>query len=217
MTNELHLRSVQVSYDGITPVFAPVTERMVSGEIVAVTGMNGAGKSTLLAGICGLLRPSDGHVTFRCDGTERSDEQLRARCGYASPGMNLYEDLQAWEHVEFDAKVRGRMDMLKHAEQSLESFRLRSRSGSVVRDFSTGMKQRLKIILATYFHPDLLLLDEPTSNLDDEGFAVVAQHIRSASDRGCIVLIATNDERDRALCMREFRLSDHRQPKESLT
>lgn len=212
MINELRLQALQLSYDTMTPVFAPVTEHIRSGEVVAVTGNNGAGKSTLLAGVCGLIQPFGGRVDVVRDGAETASGFNRAHCGYASPAMSLYDELKAWEQVEFDAKVRDCSSLLPHAAESFGLFGLQARRDSFIGDFSTGMKQRLKLILATYFEPDVLLLDEPSSNLDDEGFEVMARHIRRAADRGCIVLVATNDERDRALCGREFRLTHDKKP-----
>ena len=212
MINELRLQALQLSYDAMTPVFAPVTEYIRRGEVVAVTGNNGAGKSTLLAGVCGLIQPFGGRVDVVRDGGETEIGFNRAHCGYASPAMSLYDELTAWEQVEFDAKVRDCVSLLPHAAESFGLFGLQARRDSFIGDFSTGMKQRLKLILATYFEPDVLLLDEPSSNLDDEGFEVMARHIRWAADRGCIVLVATNDERDRALCGREFRLTHDKKP-----
>lgn len=206
MINELHLDELQISYNGVSPVFSPVTQRLHRGEVVAITGNNGAGKSTLLMGIAGLLRPFHGRVYLMSDNVEYPFESLRHRCGYVAPGLALYDELQAWEQIEFDAKLRGQESCLSVAKDLLRTFSLDKRADSMISSFSTGMKQRLKIVMATYFSPDVLLLDEPTSNLDDDGFKAFSEVIDKTAEQGCIVVLATNDQRDRALCSREFRL-----------
>ena len=214
MMSELHLHDLQVSYDGTRAVFAPVSTTVYSGEVVAVTGSNGAGKSSLLAGIAGLLQPFGGSAKLHANNTQFSDADLRSLCGYVSPGMSLYDELQAWEHVQLDADLRGKgadprgTDAdLRYAEELLHRFGLDHRRESLIGDFSTGMKQRVKLVLALYSRPALLLLDEPTSNIDDDGFTVFADVVAEAASAGCIVIIATNDERERALCVRAVRLA----------
>lgn len=205
--SELHLQELQVSYDGSRAVFAPVSTTVCSGEVIAVTGSNGAGKSSLLAGIAGLLQPFRGSAILRINNIPYSDTELRSFCGYVAPGMSLYDELQAWEHVQLDADLRGKGTDLRYAEDLLHRFGLNHRRESLIGDFSTGMKQRVKLVLAMYCRPALLLLDEPASNIDDDGFAVFSDVVSEAASAGCIVIIATNDERERALCAREIRLA----------
>ncbi|MFN4769212.1 MAG: ATP-binding cassette domain-containing protein [Candidatus Kapaibacterium sp.] len=207
MISELYLHDLQVSYDGTRAVFAPVSTTVNGGEVVAVTGSNGAGKSSLLASIAGLLQPFRGSAILHANNKQFSDDELRSLCGYVAPGMSLYDELQAWEHVQLDADLRGNGSDLQYAEELLHRFGLDHRRESLIGDFSTGMKQRVKLVLALYSKPALLLLDEPTSNIDDDGFTVFADVVAEAASAGCIVIIATNDERERALCVREVRLA----------
>ena len=166
------------------------------GEVLVITGPNGSGKSTLLAILCGLLRATRGAVHHT-----RGDEDLdraswRHHLGVVAPSMAVYEELDAMENLRFFARVRGLGTADDRCRRCLEMVGLDPMRKTPVRGFSTGMAQRLKIAQAVLHDPDVLVLDEPGSNLDPAGKDWLEEHVRSLAAAGKTVLLATNDRRE---------------------
>jgi heme exporter protein A len=173
----------------------PVSFRLDSAGVVAITGANGSGKSTLVRIIAGLLRPSHGSLSFTAAGrpVERAD---RRRCvGYASPELEFYDELSVTENLEFAAEARGDSAARESAAAALARVGLESRASDRVTALSSGMRQRLRVAFALLHRPPMLLLDEPGSHMDDDGRARLAELILHEG-RSALVLIATNDERE---------------------
>ena len=206
MSIHLSVRNVQLSYDGFKEIFVPLSFEAAAGSVIALTGNNGAGKSSLMLCIAGLLRPWRGQCELAINGTTVNNDKRSQYTGYVAPAMTLYDELSALEHLKFDAKMRSLVSYEPLIQSSLQRFGLYERRNDSISSFSTGMRQRAKLVVASYFSPALLLLDEPTSNLDEEGFEACSTLISELSRAGSIVIIATNDERERALASTEIRL-----------
>ena len=166
-----------------------------------VTGPNGSGKTTMLKVICSLLPLSSGRVVFCHDGVDYTGGGILPHVGYAAPDLFLYDELTAVENLRFFARVSGTPQL--NFEDDLAAFGLDGRGKDLVGSYSSGMKQRLKYLLALMRRPPLLLLDEPTANLDDEGRTLVDSVIRNHDG---ITVIATNDEDDLKYADRTIRL-----------
>lgn len=191
------------------PVFKPVSFQANASEIIAITGQNGAGKSTLLKIIADVLSPTKGTHAWQKGSAKLDHDGIRARMGFAAPYLELYDELTAVEHVEFVAAMKDIPFDTAQALELLEGFGLDpniANSGRRLRAYSSGMKQRVRCAMAFANSPDALLLDEPTSNLDDAGTSMMLEHATRAAQRGAIVFIATNDERERAVAHREIHL-----------
>lgn len=156
-----------------------------------VTGPNGSGKSTLIKTICGFIRPTKGTINLRLNGADLTRLELRPHIGLVSPDLVLYDELTAVENLAFFSGVAGneigRDDLLK----KISEVGLAGRGDDLVGSYSSGMKQRLKYCLALLGEPGLLLLDEPTANLDDAGKSLVDSIIKN--NKG-ITVIATNEK-----------------------
>ncbi len=163
--------------------------------VFAVLGSNGAGKTTLLRIICDLVPPTSGRVEITTDGRQFDAAERRAILGLVSPDLELYGELTALENLEFFAGVRGLAFSREKARELLEYVGLKGRGHDFVFTYSSGMKQRLKYAYALYHEPRILILDEPTSNLDSRGVALVEEVIRRQRERG-IVIMATNEQRE---------------------
>ncbi len=182
---------------GTHRVLASVSAELQHGDTLVVTGRNGAGKSTLLRIIAGLIRPSVGSVHFWY-GANRLDAQGRRRnLGFVGPDIQLYRELTANEHLAFVARLHALPLDSAAMDRALEQVGLDGRGDEAVGGFSSGMRQRLRYALALVHQPALLILDEPTTNLDVHGIAIVDEIVRSARERG-IVIVATNEPRDLA-------------------
>lgn len=184
---------------GARIVFKNLDFEVKSGSVAAVLGANGAGKSTLLRIIAGLLRPDAGEIKVCSPKSEISGAKLREICGLSAPDAPLYRELTCLENLEFFAQARG-VDSQENALLShLEKFALRQRRHDFAGDLSSGLRARLQLAVATLHAPPLLLLDEPSANLDDAGRALIKRVLDEQKARG-LALVATNDSRDLELC-----------------
>ncbi len=164
------------------------------GSLV-VTGKNGSGKTTLLRILSGLIRPTKGQVTISSDGRNLTPEQSKGLFGLVMPDLELYGELSALENLLFLSRIRGLNFERDKLQQKLDWAGLTGRENDLVISFSSGMKQRLKYAFALLFEPRILLLDEPTMNLDQEGILMVDRVVSQQRDRGMLIL-ATNEEAD---------------------
>jgi len=184
---KLILENVSRSFPG-RKVFANISAIVEKGEILVITGPNGSGKTTLIRVISSILPSTSGKVIFHYDGNQYAGSDILQFIGMAAPDLFLYDELTAIENLRFFARVSGIAG--GNFNDELARFGLEGRGDDPVKSFSSGMKQRLKYILALMKKPPLLLLDEPTSNLDEQGKAIIEDVIKNHYG---IVIIATNE------------------------
>ena len=165
--------------------------------VIAVTGSNGSGKTTLLKVVAGLLAPGRGSIAWFAEGRALKVHEARARLGLVSPELALYEDLTARENLAFFAAARGQAWGPAESERWLARLGLSGRGDDRLASYSSGMKQRMKLAFALMARPPLVLLDEPGSNLDDAGRALLAGLVEEAG-RESLVVVATNDPAEAA-------------------
>jgi heme exporter protein A len=194
-TTTLEAESLAKSFAG-PPLFSDLSFR-VSGGLVAVSGRNGSGKTTLLKILAGLLRASRGRVRIERDaGGPLSASERRLAVGWAGPDLAFYGELTALENLDFFRKAAGYRAGRPELQRRLDEVGLaREAIDRRVEEYSTGMKQRLRIAFARLFDPPLLILDEPMVGLDLEGREMVYRVVSEARQTGA-VLLASNDERD---------------------
>jgi len=186
-------------------VFSDVSFSLEKGDALSIAGNNGSGKSTLAKICAGVLSPNKGTIDFFLNGTLLSTDERFLHIGFVAPYLQLYDEFTPAEHIEFLRQVRNQKTDAPYEEYLLERVKLLSRKNDFVRTFSSGMKQRLKYALALLHSPRLLILDEPTSNLDDDGRTVVFEIIREQCELG-IVIVATNEHQDVELCNKHILL-----------
>jgi heme exporter protein A len=178
-------------------VFAELAFDWEGPGVIAVTGANGSGKTTLLKVVAGLLAPGRGSVAWIDGGRALKAHEARARLGLVSPEIALYEDLTARENLAFFAAARGQVLARADGDRWFTRLGLDGRGDDRLASYSSGMKQRMKLAFAMMAHPPLLLLDEPGSNLDDAGRALLAGLVEEAA-RTALVVVATNDPAEAA-------------------
>jgi heme exporter protein A len=183
---------------GTRRVFQGIDFEVSSGQVCTVTGPNGSGKSTLLRIIAGLLAASEGTVSVTVNGREQSPGDRRNYLGYVSPDLTLYRELTAAENLQFFARLRGVSLTREDLIERLTQVGLKGRGRDLVGTYSSGMRQRLKYAFALLASPPILLLDEPTANLDVSGIAIVEAIVASQRTRsgGGLTIIATNEPRE---------------------
>ena len=191
------------------PIFAPITFSARHGEIIALCGANGSGKSTLLKIIAGLITPTSGKIEWKSEEKIIAPEEISSCIGFVAPYLELYKDLTAIEHIQFIADLKDLKCSKDEALSLLIRFGLQSdiaASDRLVGQYSSGMKQRVTLAMATVGEPDILLFDEPSATLDEAGIVILFSHIKESAAKGKIVIIATNDEREKQLAKKTLSL-----------
>jgi len=144
---------------------------LATGTSLAVLGPNGSGKTTLLRVLATLLRPSGGEIEVLGCSLPREALKLRGKVGYLGHEPLLYRDLSGRENLRFHARLHGIRGKQAEAriDELLAAAGMARRGDQRVAELSAGMRQRLAICRCVLHEPQLLLLDEPDSNLDAEG------------------------------------------------
>lgn len=176
-------------------IFREIGFELHSGQSLAISGPNGSGKTTLIKILCGLIRPSAGSIKYFENGVEIGQERVFNHIGLVGPYLELYEELTAGENIQFFARMRNLPDVRAKVDKLLTFFGLSGREDDAVKTYSSGMRQRLKYIVAMLHDPEVLFLDEPTANLDTQGIDRVYQ-VMDEQRRNRILLLATNDRED---------------------
>ncbi|MGA8744909.1 MAG: heme ABC exporter ATP-binding protein CcmA [Solirubrobacterales bacterium] len=194
---------------GESTALAGIGFELGEGESMAVLGPNGAGKTTLLRILATLLRPTSGEVRILGYTLPGEAWKLRGRVGFLGHEPLLYRDLTGRENLRFHARLHGipRAPSEARIAELLEATGMEHRAEERVATLSAGMRQRLAICRCVLHQPELLLLDEPDSNLDAEGRRSVRALIGPAVGR-TRVLVTHDPERvlpevDRALTLGE--------------
>lgn len=190
-------------------VWQGISVEVRNGDVLGITGNNGSGKTTLIRALCGLLMPSAGHVTFSVNDKVLANDLITRYCGFVAPYLTLYEEFTPLEHCSILAQMRGSALESDYADFLLEHLSLFSRRNDELRGFSSGMKQRMKYVLAFLFHAPLLVLDEPMTNLDEAGISAVEALLLQHQAQGGASIIATNDARDLAFCTARIAVTDY--------
>jgi heme exporter protein A len=199
-TNQYSIQCESISKNfGRRVIFKNLSFQFNANGVYGISGPNGSGKSTLIKIIAGINSPSTGRINHKDNQKEIIPEKLHNYLGFVSPYLVLYEEFSAWENLEQLAKIRDIEFNKGKIELLLNDFLLFDRKDDLVKTYSSGMKQRMKFIFALMHSPKLILLDEPTSNLDDEGKNTVYKIIKREAE-GNIVIVASNEKSDLALC-----------------
>ncbi|HSP70197.1 MAG TPA: ABC transporter ATP-binding protein [Bryobacteraceae bacterium] len=171
-------------YYGDFPALRDVALGIAPGSALALLGRNGAGKTTLLRIIAGLSRPSRG--TIRTQGS----------IGILGHGIGVYDELSAVENLTLFGRLHGLPDPRKRAEEMLVRVGLGRVRDGLAREFSRGMRQRLAVGRAFLHDPEVLLLDEPFTALDDRAIAVLQSMIQEMRDKGRTIVMSTHQLRE---------------------
>jgi ABC-type multidrug transport system ATPase subunit len=180
-------------------IFNDMNFKFDKAGVYGISGSNGSGKSTLVKIIAGIIGSSKGRIMHKQNDTEISEEQLHNHIGFVSPYLVLYEEFSTYENLKYFAAIRDIKFNNERVDYLLSKFLLYKRKDDLIKTYSSGMKQRAKFIFGLMHSPELLILDEPTSNLDEEGKNSVYDLIKEES-RKSIIIIASNEKSDLELC-----------------
>lgn len=173
---------------GQNRLFKNLDMRFEQPGAYAITGFNGSGKSTFLLCLSGFVSPTEGKVQWLL--ADKKVEHTFRHLAYCSPALELFEELSLKEHLEHHQRLVPTFN-LKQALDQLGVFGLDKARNKTIRSFSSGMKQRLKLLMAFNNDVPVLFLDEPCSNLDESGIALYQEMVREKAGRQ-LVIVATN-------------------------
>lgn len=189
-------------------VFRDLSFELNNG-ILGISGSNGSGKSTLMKCLAGLLKPSGGQITWSQHDEVLDTQEVKPYLGYAAPYINLYSELNIEENLRFLLEVNRIPVFESNLKQLLESVQIASIRKQKFGSLSTGQKQRVKLAAALVRDPQVLMLDEPGSNLDAKGHKLVEHLVGEALSKKKLVIIASNDPAEIELCDQVIHLTTH--------
>ena len=189
-------------------IFKEINYIFESGQSYAILGANGAGKSTLLQLISGSLSSSEGTIIYQNDDKTIDIEKAFEHLSLAAPYLELIEEFTLAEHIDFHfhfKRYRNGFDR----ESFIDLLGLKQARHKALKYFSSGMKQRVKLALAFFSDAEILLLDEPTSNLDQQGVEWYLSLIEQFSaDR--LLIICSNQEYEFSFCQHHLNVADYK-------
>ena len=191
---QLRVRDLKKTFNNRL-VFNKLSFELNSGDRFVITGKNGSGKSTLIKILAGVLTETSGTLEYFVNDKKVDRENYYQVVGLVSPYLVLYDEFTAFENLSLFSKIRGMKISDEVINEILKRVGLFERRNDLVRTYSSGMKQRMKYASAILHDPIVLLLDEPTSNLDQDGKNFVDELIFNFRKDG-IVIVATNETQD---------------------
>lgn len=179
-------------------IFRHAGFQFTPGRSYAITGPNGSGKSTLLQVIGGMAGLSEGHIEYKSSEQPLESGQERDLLSFAAPYMELIEEMSGLEFLQFHAGLRPLLPDLT-PKDLLEKAGLAGAATKQIRHYSSGMKQRLRLVQAFFSQSTALILDEPCTNLDRTGIALYEKWIDDCRGER-LVLIGSNMESEYSFC-----------------
>ncbi len=189
-------------------IFRHCTYQFEQGKKYAITGPNGSGKSTLLQVIAGATLHNEGTVEYKDGQQATNNEQHYTFISIAAPYLELIEEMTATEMLEFHSKFKPFLPAQSIAD-ILKTVGLENGANKQIRYFSSGMKQRLKLAQAFFSNTPVLLLDEPTTNLDAEGIALYRSLVASFTKER-LVVVSSNDKQEYDFCEEVVQISNYK-------
>lgn len=189
-------------------IFRNVNLEFVSGNSYTFVGPNGSGKSTLLQVLAGVTPKTEGEIVYQKEGKSIEVDDIYKEIVIAAPYLELIEEFTLLESIEFHQKFKKFKDNIA-PKQLIELLNLKQHTDKTVKNFSSGMKQRLKLGLAFYSISDIILLDEPTSNLDAQGSEWYLSQIEQHT-QGRLLIICSNQPQEYAFCKNIVDIRDYK-------
>ena len=175
-------------------VLSHVNLELESGTIYGFVGRNGSGKTMLFRALSGLISVSSGEVTL--DGKVlRKDFSVLPNLGIILETTGLYPNLTGIENLSYLASIQKRIG-LEQIKRAIRRVGLDPEDKRTYRKYSMGMKQRLALAQAVMERPDIIMLDEPTNGLDEDGVDMIRKLILAEKERGAMILVASHNKED---------------------
>ncbi|MFT4062528.1 MAG: ATP-binding cassette domain-containing protein [Edaphocola sp.] len=189
-------------------VFKGLDYTFDSGGRYALLGANGSGKSTLMRIVAGMQGAAKGSVQYALNGNAIAADSVFGHLGYCAPGMDIVEEMTLLEFLRFHFSFKKTLPPL-HVQSIIALMDMQDAGGKMLHEFSSGMKQRVKLAQAFFSDTPLLLLDEPCSNLDQKGVAMYEEWLAKFTTNRTVI-IASNDEREYPGVVDTIALADYK-------
>lgn len=203
---------IEISADNIAKNYGK--KRVLNGisfhhqtAALGIAGANGSGKSTLLKIISGLLKPTSGEVQWKIHEDKLSPKAIIPYIGFSAPYVQLYEELSVEENLRFLVELQ-KNSALEDINDLLHRFEIKKLQNSLYGNLSTGQQQRVKLASAVIKKPSILIMDEPGSNLDQEGKSLIRNLVQTYRDNNKMVIIASNLQEELDLCDKTIDLNN---------
>ena len=189
-------------------IFRNLDYTFKSSNIYAITGPNGSGKSTLLQVLWGQLPQSTGDLSYPHSTGEISVDEIFQHLAIATPYLDLIEEFTLEEHLKFHFRLKRSRNGMQ-VDEMLDQLMLSGARDKHIANFSSGMKQRVKLVQAIFADTPILLLDEPCSNLDKKGVDLFQRWIKDHT-KNRLLIIASNDKREYEQAEEWLSMEDYR-------
>jgi ABC-type multidrug transport system ATPase subunit len=189
-------------------IFRHLNYEFNTGTAYAITGNNGSGKSTLLQVIAGAVQYNEGTIDFIIDGKTIETEQHHQHLSIAAPYLELPEEMTVTEVLTFHQSFKTFLPSVT-VTSIIDELGLKHAAHKQIRYYSSGMKQRVKLAQAIFSNVPVVLLDEPTSNLDAEGIALYHRLITNYC-LNRLVMVSSNDEQEYSFCKEKLSVMDYK-------
>lgn len=191
-------------------IFRDLSYTIAPAEKLVVTGSNGSGKSTLLLVLSGYVMPTEGNTKWTDeDGTSIERTDFFKLSSFASPAMELIEEFNPEELIKHQAAFKKFQNNFS-AKEVLEIAELEKNKGKLIKNFSSGMKQRLKLSLAILADCPVLLLDEPITNLDRQAIEWYSNIIAKYAMHKTIIVCSNQIKDEYSFCTKEISINDYK-------
>jgi ABC-type multidrug transport system ATPase subunit len=187
-------------------IFRDLSFEFLKNESIAIIGPNGSGKSTLMQALAGAIPINEGKVNYFNEENLIPDENWHELLSFSAPYLELIEEFTLAESVNFHIKFKPFQNDLTSSD-FLQIIDLEKHKNKPVKNFSSGMRQKLKLGLAFYSRTQILLLDEPTSNLDQNGFEWYLHNVEKAL-KDKIVIVSSNEPKEYTFCEKHLNILD---------
>lgn len=190
-------------------IFRNVSYEFCSGNAYVILGSNGSGKSTLLQLIAGNQLASEGSIDYEKEAKKIEAEKINHHLSFASPYLELIEEYTLREIISFHAQFKRFYEGLG-VDSIIELTGLSKSSDKELKYYSSGMKQRVRLALAILSKTSLLLLDEPTSNLDKKGIDWYNELIERYKDNRIILVCSNHQQHEYSFCAKQISMEDYK-------
>ena len=190
-------------------IFRKVSTELTSGEHCVLLGSNGSGKSTLLQVIAGSMIASEGEIKYEHNNASISSENIYRHISFASPYLDLFEEYTLREAVKFHSQFKPLFNDIDE-KKFIALTQLERAADKQIKNYSSGMKQRVRLALAILSDTPLLLLDEPASNLDKKAIDWYGDLVNQYSSNRLILVCSNQQQYEYSFCKRELHIEDYK-------
>jgi len=190
-------------------IFRDVSLRLEPGDTCAILGRNGSGKSTLLQIIAGNIHPTAGKTKYEINGQEIPEVNLYRHLAMVAPYLEIIEDFTLEEMLAFHFSFKSYLPGI-NASKAMDILDLKVRKSKTIRQYSSGMKQRVKLALAFFSDVRLLLLDEPVMNLDKAGMDWYLQLVKEYAGKRTLIICSNQHDQESVFAQKILKIEDYK-------